>query len=865
MATNYPIVRLKRAPGERARIKGQKARFPAKIPYDRQAQRLAKVFTDAEKSLATYADGVDVAADPRAVIPERCLVFELLGDVLEFNLAAQALGLEWLATEATSDDDDGEDAEADDDAAKKAPENQKPQRLYLTMPTETALKRLQKQWKLYAKGEPYGDNGQRELWKLFGYLHDLRVWSVEDRLDPTLAAYVANILADDPDEMVTIDLDLWYRNEDERRDKTLETLTDMLEDVDGELLDQVDIPEIRYQGARIRVPGSVANDLVEGNGRIAESKDVMTIRPQSAYESQIEGEATPTETASEDPELTGDCIAALLDGYPVDQHRLLADRLHIVEVDVSGSRAPAQTREHGTAMASLIIHGDLQAPDSAPLNRPLAVLPVLVAPTVDDRETMPKGKMPIGVIYRALKTITAANRRVNSELRRVIVINHSICDIYAPFVRRASPWATLLDYFSHQYNLLFVVSAGNIFSRFPVVEFPNIAAYEDADETTREAAVLGAIEMHKATRTILSPAESVNALTIGAVHSDHADPDGTAPPDPYPTFAMSNLASAVGLGVNRSVKPDFLEAGGRFAAGLTNVRRGTLEVHARPSTHYGQQVAAPSITGQLTRRRLTSGTSNAAALTTRAAHMIADVLDELYEDDEKPWHELKTRAVMLKTLLTHGASWGEVGDKLYAAYPPRESTRSTARKNVITQFLGYGQVDISRVVSGTANRITLLAEDQIHAGDRHEYIVPVPASMLNNREVRTVTITLSWSCPMINTTVDRRAVVLQLTGAKKNTTSFWDGVARAGIPQPNASTASHGTLTHMVLQSNKLMTDESGRLVIGVQAVAKNTFELHDVPYALAITLELGQQTRSQLYTEVAQNVRGRTRTRINS
>jgi hypothetical protein len=222
--------------------------------------------------------------------------------------------------------------------------------------------------------------------------------------------------------------------------------------------------------------------------------------------------------------------------------------------------------------------------------------------------------MPIGVIYRALKTITAANRRVNPELRRVVVINHSICDVYAPFVRRASPWATLLDYFSHEHNLLFVVSAGNIFSKFPVVEFPNIAAYEDADETTREAAVLGSIEMSKATRTILSPAESVNALTIGAVHADHAEPDHTAPPDPYPTFSMTNLASAVGLGVNRSVKPDFLEAGGRFAAGMTNVRGGSLEVHARPSIHYGQQVAAPSITGQVTRRRLTSGTSNAAAL-----------------------------------------------------------------------------------------------------------------------------------------------------------------------------------------------------------------------------------------------------------
>lgn len=810
-----------------------------------------------------YADGVDVVSDPRAVVPERCLVFELLGDVPKFSLAAQALGLDWLATETMTGD--AEDAEAQDDADSSEPENQQPQRLYLTMPTEQALRRLLKQWKLYAGGEPYQDKGQRELWKLFDYLHDLRVWSVEDRLDPTLSTYVANALKDDPGEHVTVDLDLWYRNEEERRDKSLETLGEMLEEVGGELLDQVDIPEIRYQGARIRVSSNVAQELVEGQGRIAESKDVMTIRPQSVFESQIEGDSAPMTTRLHEPDLTGDCIAALLDGYPVDRHSLLADRLRIVEVDVHSGRAPAQTREHGTAMASLIIHGDLKAPDTKPLNRPLAVVPVLVAPTVNERETTPRGKMPIGVIYRALKTIVAANRRLNPELSRVVVINHSICDIYAPLVRRASAWATLLDHFSHEHNLLFVVSAGNIFSKFPVVEFRNIAAYEAADEETREAAVLGSIEMSKATRTILSPAESVNSLTIGAVHADHAVPDHTAPPDPYPTFAMTNLASAVGLGLNRSVKPDFLEAGGRFAAGMSNVRGGNLEVHARPSTHYGQQVAAPSITGQLTRRRLTSGTSNAAALTTRAAHFIADALDDLYADEETPWHQRKTRAVMLKTLLAHGTSWGEIGNKLDKAYPPREPKRWSPRRNVITQFLGYGQINISRVVSGAANRITLLAEDQIHAGDRHQYIVPVPASMLNNREVRTVTITLSWSCPMTNTSADRRAVTLQLTGALNNTSSFWDGIGRSGRAQPNASTTNRGTLIHMVLEGKKLMTDAAGRLVIGVQATSKFGFDLHDVPYAVAITLELGQQARSKLYTEVEQQVHGRTRARINA
>ena len=55
MATNFPIVRLRRAPDEAERLKGRPARFPKQIPYDRQAQRLGQVFAKAERSLATYA------------------------------------------------------------------------------------------------------------------------------------------------------------------------------------------------------------------------------------------------------------------------------------------------------------------------------------------------------------------------------------------------------------------------------------------------------------------------------------------------------------------------------------------------------------------------------------------------------------------------------------------------------------------------------------------------------------------------------------------------------------------------------------------------------------------------------------------
>lgn len=854
MATNFPIVLLRRAPDAAKRLKGGPARFPKKIPYHRQAERLGEVFAKAEQSLATYADNVAVAFDPRAIVPERCLVFELLGDVPEFNIAAQALGLDWLATEAMTDD--AEALEIDDDA----PERQTPQRLYLTMPTEQALRRLFKQWEIYTTGKD-PTRQQRGLWQLFGYLHNLRVWSVEDRLDPTLSAYVAKMLAEAPKKDVLVEIDLWYRNEKERRDESIGALDEMLKEVGGKRLDLVDIPEIQYQGVLIQVSGEVAEQLAAGDSNIARFRDAMTIRPQSAYASQIDGKDIEIKEGPDEPEIDGDCIAALLDGYPIDQHELLAGRLNVVEVDVTGAQAPALTRQHGTAMASLIVHGDLQAPDTKPLNRPLAVLPVLVSSGGGHKETTPKGRLPIGVIHNALNVIVGATAKTNPELRRVIVINHSICDVYAPFVRRSSPWAALLDYFSHKHNLLFVVSAGNVFSSFPIDFYKTMAMYQAAPDNEREAAILTAIEQAKGLRSIYSPAESVNSLTIGAAHADHATPGKGAPLDPYPNFSMSSLASALGLGVNRSVKPDLLEKGGRFGTGISN-GKGSIQVHALPSIHYGQKVATPSPSGALNRSMLTAGTSNAAALTTRAAHFIADALDEVFANDEKPWHMLKTRAVMLKTLLAHGASWGAIGKLLDEAYPPHEPSKWSPRRNTITKFLGYGQLDVSRVVNGTSNRITLLAQDMIRADQRHEYILPIPTSMLNNREVRTVTLTLSWTCPMTHTTADHRAVVLQLVGAKKNTSSFWDGVARTLHAQPNASTSGRGTLIHTVQAGTKKMVDDQGRLIIGVQGISKLGFELHEVPYALAITLEIGQQARSQLYTEVEAQVRTRTRAR---
>lgn len=53
-----------------------------------------------------------------------------------------------------------------------------------------------------------------------------------------------------------------------------------------------------------------------------------------------------------------------------------------------------------------------------------------------------------------------------------------------------------------------------------------------------------------------------------------------------------------------------------------------------------------------------------------------------------------------------------------------------------------------------------------------------------------------------------------------------------------------------------------GHARIGVQAMAKKGFEMERAPYALAVTIEIGVEQRSQLYSEVL-NELVRTRSRV--
>ncbi len=796
-------------------------------------------------------------------MPERALVFELIGPVQDFEEAAAAAGLEWLLGDqySPSVDSDEEDSDQDADATDGEPDDEQGlSYLYLTMPSARGLDRLLALWRDYKRNKS-PTNDEKPWWAVFGYLNDVRTWSAQDRVDPTLPRYIDFLLEKDPDRPVDVELDFWYRSERERRDKAFETLNQLLDEVDGTLLDTVTIEEIGYQAALVRIPARIAGALAKREGQLADINEVMTIRPQSLYQSDV-----PTTAVPEVPRLgplpksssTQDCIAALIDGYPLAGHDALDGRIEIVESDVKGAHVPVAFRRHGTAMASLVLHGDMHRPTT--IQRKIAVVPVLTA-SDDNRESTPPGKLPIGIVYRALQALLGGNGEA-PKAPNAVLINHSICDEFAPFVRRPTPWAALLDYFSHKFGVLFVVSAGNIQESFKVREHQNAASLAGVPHLEQQAAILNAIERAKGRRGILSPAESVNAITVGALHADKAGPCPAGTMDPFPSIEMTNLCSAVGLGVNRSLKPDLVEHGGRVAA-LPSNGSDCVMVRGHPTPHLGQLVAVPDPHAGDTRRyaRL-AGTSNAAALVTRAGLLVAETAESFFKSEGQDWLKRPTRAALLKALLTHGADWGDIGQTLETAFPPQGTTQWHKRRQGISRFLGYGRSNLSRVQGGAENRVTLLADDTIQPDQLHEYRVPLPSAMLGRREVRRIVLTLAWTTPISVTTAMYRGATLKIVD-EDGKQCYWKGVGRTDVNQPNSSILDKGSLFHIILEGRSLTrrgVDGRG-IFIGVQCRSLHRqFADEKIPYALAVTLEMAQSQRTNIHQEVSQAIRARTK-----
>ena len=182
-------------------------------------------------------------------------------------------------------------------------------------------------------------------------------------------------------------------------------------------------------------------------------------------------------------------IAALLDGVPVQGHALLQDRIVLDDPDGLDAQSVVAERRHGTAMASLIIHGDRQLAEPA-LQRRIYLRPVLYAPGGGQSEQVAADRLVLDTIYRAVLRMKEGDEEGEPTAPDVFIVNLSLGDPKRPFAGSISPWARLLDYLADRFGLLFVVSAGNVLDPLVLSGFNGFTDFDDASPEQREDAIL---------------------------------------------------------------------------------------------------------------------------------------------------------------------------------------------------------------------------------------------------------------------------------------------------------------------------------------------------------------------------------------
>lgn len=826
-----PLLRLTPQP-DQARQPGRAA-FPRPseaFPRQRQTETFGPVFNRLAQVLARGADAMVLRGDPAGLAPERLLVFEVRDSITSFAAAIQNVaGLELIDEEELGAD------EAD------------PQpHAYLLVPDMEALRNLEQLWRRWQNGQLR--RGETPWANVFALLRDLRPWGPQDRVhrnDADLLAAAIDGL--DENHLVRLEVELVYRERDNVAEEQDSNVRAAIHARGGATISQARIADIGYHALLADVPVFAVREIIERRlDGIAGLEPVMHIRPQSEPTTIELGDVGAEDFAGAEASPIGDPILALLDGVPVGAHRLLTNHIDLDDPFDLEPGALVAHRSHGTAMASLIIHGDRNAPN-LPLPRRIHVIPVM-----GNHDAFPSDRLVVDLIYVAIT-------RLREQRPGVVIVNLSLGNRFRPFHGQLSPWARLIDRLANRFGLLFIVSAGNATTEFGVPDFATGQELEGASPEERAKAMIGSLHALIGERRMLSPAETVNGLTVGACNQDAVSPEARALAralvDPYPACSAPNPSSLLGPGFARSVKPDILMPGAREHV---QVIRNHAHIDVRPgqaSRGAGLKVAAPPTGGRENLDGYTNGTSAAAALASRTCHQIHDALEDVYGDAFSQLPAVQ-RAVLLKALLVHPARWPlQFAELIKATVGPWGRGQASKLKDNIRRFVGFGCVDASDAVACASDRATFFATGSL-ARDRAVTVrVPVPAAIGGQARPHSLSATLAWFTPVAPGRKSYRTCKLKILKP--------DSLGALGVDgdswQPDENQTNRGTIFSRRWEGSNapaVTADMTIPLVVQREPDQGATID-EEVPFGLAISIAMPGETR--IYDELMARVLPRT------
>lgn len=814
--------------------------------YGRQFNRLQPSFNVLRTAFEQKA--LKVQQSPTGINPDFALVFEIIGTVDNFYTAVKNTeGLEWIFDRESDEFEPDNDFYQVDKKSGERVDNSLNGKLYCVMSNQQAMDQLLSLWQRYLNGEvdvfKRGFAGIRDV---FTHIREIRKWDAQDRIAETHAIdYWRESLEFDSDSPIPFEIELFFRSDSHKRGRAADAIRHELQLLNGRVIQECVISEIFYHGMLVELPRVAIEDLVNRYEEIELSQvdDIMFFRPtcQSVFVSATDSEAY--ESAGEETTLpTGDAVVAVFDGMPMQNHRLLRGRVIIDDPDNYATGYESKYRIHGTSMVSLTIYGDLKRGET-PISSPVYVRPILKPKQSGfDKVTegVPNDSLFIDVLHRAVKRMMEGDDGDEATSPNTRIINLSIGDPVRQLAVTMSPTARLLDFLAYKYNLLFIISAGNHpeVTCFVGKSFDELKSL-DIVERTR---IFGeAIKNNQRNLRVLAPAESLNGLTIGALYDDYTNPEET---DRFIWAVEKGLpspVSAIGKGYRSIITPDLFYYGGReFIKKLLDGKIDWVESSREP----GCLSAAPYGIGDSDGCAFSFGTSDAAAQITHEAAKCHDVLKQVFADQTGAAMPVDSTAILLKAMLTHGASWEPITDKLSSAM------RSSPKQ--LCKWLGNGIPNINRVIECTKERITLIGLGALKKDKGDIFRLPLPVDFSSRLMKRRLTVTLSYLSPVVPNKQTYRGAQLWFTiddGEKglvpDRQNTEWQAVRK-------------GTLQHEIFEGEDPIVWNDDDLIIKVNCKEEAEKIRTAIPYCLFVSFEIAEGFDVNLYSDVATKVRQR-------
>lgn len=807
----------------------------------RQAERLGAKLESLQEIFQARA--MQVRAGEEGIDPEQVLVLETVGLIPDFIVAVRRIpGMEWLV------EWEEEEIEPDRDFFdERDPQKLLNRRLFLVMSNQAAIQEFLDLWR--RRNQPF-PRGYANWKHLFAQLRDVRFWDERDRLEQDVLDYWREVVAAAA-TIVRFEIEIWHFQSPQKNDQAMSEVSLLLKELGGRVISRALLPQIAYHAALVELPIDAIQRILNGDyPRLVLSTRVMFFRPVTLAMS-VPTDNELAESVGDRPIPQGVPVVALLDGLPLENHQLLAGRLVVDDPDNWSAVYPAQDRVHGTAMASVILHGDLNAPPDT-LGRRIYVRPILRPDPKDFHtpriETTPDDVLLIDLVHGAVRRLF---EQIGSEppvAPSIRVINLSVGDETRLFDRKLSPWARLVDWLSWRYGVLFCISSGNAVGVMPL-KLARIG-FDGIPLPDKQAGVLDAMLDEHLARRLIAPADAINAITVGGIHDDNSTFVAVADRfEPVPRGSPSPV-TRVGHGYRRAIKPDVLAAAGRCLYRESIINRATTAEIQRVDggAPPGHRTASPGGAGLApSATKYSRGTSNATALVSRLASKLYDVIEGVRQAHPQALPRSHD-AVILKAGIVHCAEWGDLAPPILAARPAIVDSRR--KKELVARWIGFGRVHDDRIMYCTSERATAVGIGTLSDGEGVVFRFPLPPSLSGPRVYRRLTITLAWLSPANNAHQAYRRARLWFQPPAHTLR------VERGMGTPDYHAVQRGTVQHEVLHGESAATFVDGEVLEVKVNCASDAGKLEEeVKFALCVSLEVAEGVEIPVYAEVAARI----------